>query len=329
MMLAAIILNRYYWRTIMQFDGVIFPGQGTQHLGMGKDFYELYSDAQHIFDTATNTLNFNVYETCQNDEEKLNNTEYTQPCVLTTSIAMYQVLKNHHNLDAKVFAGHSLGEYAALVAAKVIPFDIALKIVSYRGKLMQQALAPHKEGSMVAIIAESLPLQQIQDICLACNVDIANDNSSQQIVLSGHTEDVKAAILLIEKTGNASNNMRTVYLNVKAPFHSRYMQKIEEPFREYLVEFKKHFNHNYLDCVISNYTGNFYTKDSDLIDCLTKQLSGSVKWRQNMNNFIKKARNILEIGPAAPLKGFFKSININVQAITNVRTLNKMLVVEA
>lgn len=313
----------------MQFDGIIFPGQGTQHLGMGKDFYELYLDAQHIFDIANKTLGFDVYDTCQNDEEKLNNTEYTQPCILTTSIAMYQVIKNHHNLDAKVFAGHSLGEYAALVAAKVIPFDVALKIVSYRGKLMQQALATHKEGSMVAVISESLPLQQIQDICAACNIDIANDNSIQQIVLSGHTEDIKAAILLIEKTCNASNNMRTVYLNVKAPFHSRYMQKIEDPFREYLLEFKKQFNTNHLDCVISNYTGNFYTKESDLIDYLTKQLSGSVKWRQNMSNFIKKAIHILEIGPAAPLKGFFKSIGINVQAITNVRTLNKMLVVEA
>lgn len=312
----------------MQFDGVIFPGQGTQRLGMGKDFYELYLESQHIFDIANKTLGFDVYEICQQEEATLNNTEYTQPCILTTSIAMYQVIKDQYNLDAKAFAGHSLGEYTALVAAKVIPFEVALKIVSYRGKLMQQALAPHKEGSMVAIIADSLPLQQIQDICNVCNIDIANDNSIQQIVLSGHTEDIKAAILLIEKTCNASN-MRTVYLNVKAPFHSRYMQTIEDPFREYLLEFNKEFNTNYLDSVISNYTGNFYTKDSNLIDCLTKQLSGSVKWRQNMNHFIKKARNILEIGPAAPLKGFFKSIGINVQAITNVRALNKMLVVEA
>lgn len=312
----------------MQFDGIIFPGQGTQYLGMGKDFFEMYIEVQHIFNMAKNTLGFDLYETCQNDEKKLNNTEYTQPCILTISLAIYQVLKNNYGLNANVFAGHSLGEYAALVAAEVIPLEIALKIVRFRGQLMQQSLAPHKEGSMVAIIADPLPLEQIKTICSVYNVDIANDNSIQQIVLSGHGEDVKATVLLIEKTCNIFN-MRSVYLNVKAPFHSRYMQKIEDPFKEYLLTYSKHFNYSNLGNVISNYTGEFYNKEDDLIECLTKQLSSSVKWRQNMHAFIKRAKYILEIGPAAPLKGFFKSIGINVQSITNMRTLNKMFAVEA
>ncbi|MGD0465358.1 MAG: ACP S-malonyltransferase [Gammaproteobacteria bacterium] len=311
----------------MQFDGVIFPGQGTQYLGMGKDFVELYEDAKQIFNIANDTLNINLYEICQNDEIKLNDTKYTQPCILAIEIAMYKVLKNYYDFSPTFFAGHSLGEYTALVAAKVIPFDVALKIVHFRGELMQNAIIDNKEGSMVAIIADPLPLEQIKHICSNFKVDIANENSIQQIVLSGYNEDIQATVNQIEKT-LANPSMRIVYLAVKSPFHSRYMQKIEEPFQDYLLQFKHKFNTAALTSVISNYDGDFYpdSNTETLIKYLTKQISGSVKWQKNMVALLKHAKHILEVGPAAPLRGFFKSIGVTVQSVTNVKTLNKMFV---
>jgi [acyl-carrier-protein] S-malonyltransferase len=301
----------------MQFDGIVFPGQGTQFLGMGKDFVELYEEAKQVFNIAKQSINTDLYSICQSDEAKLNNTEYTQPCIVALEIAMYRALKQNYRINPKFFAGHSLGEYSALVAAEVIPLDIALKIVKYRGKLMQETTS----GSMVAIISEHLPLEEIKSICDPNNIDIANDNSINQIVISGYTENIKTAVSEIE----AKFTVRSVYLNVKAPFHSRYMQPIEEPFKQYLLLFKQEFNTNNLVSVISNYYGDFYPNNSVdiLIEALTKQLSSSVKWRNNMDAFIKSTNNILEIGPASPLRGFFKSIGINIQAITNTKTLNK------
>lgn len=312
----------------MHFDGVIFPGQGSQYLGMGKDFTDHYEHARTIFNLANNTLDFNLYEICQKDESKLNNTEYTQPCILTVEIAMYQVLKYNHGIAPTTFAGHSLGEYTALVAAEVIPFDIALQIVNFRGKLMQNAVMQNHLGSMVAIIANPLPpLEQIKQICNKFAVDIANDNSIQQVVLSGYSQEVKAAVTDIETTF-LNHSLKIVYLNVNTPFHSRYMKKIEAPFKEYLLQFKNKFNTNNLTNVISNYIGEFYpdTTIELLVEYLTKQISGSIKWQQNMNALLKRTKNILEIGPTATLRGFFKPIGINISSITNINSLNKMFV---
>jgi len=308
----------------MQFDGVVFPGQGIQHLGMGKDFKELYTEAKDIFQIASDALNFDVYEICQNNEIQLNSTEYTQPCILTVEMAMYQVLNKYYNFHPTFFAGHSLGEYAALVASQVIPIDIAIKIVHFRGKLMQSAITPDQEGCMAALIMDPIPFEQIKNISAAFGVDIANDNSNQQIVLSGYVNDVKLTVAHLENLW-AGKPMRVVYLAVNAPFHSRYMQKIEILFHDYLLQFKDKFNTNCLTSVISNYLGGFYPdmQISSLIDGLTKQISGSVKWRQNMDALIKHTKCILEVGPAAPLRGFFKSIGVTIQSVINVKTLHK------
>ncbi len=311
----------------MQFDGVVFPGQGTQFLGMGEDFVNQYDDAKQVFKIAKDALGFDLYKICQSDEEKLNNTEYTQPAILAVEIAMYLVLKNHYGLSPVFFAGHSLGEYTALVAAEVIPFDVALQIVRFRGKLMQEAIFPNKEASMVAIIMDPLPLEQIKTISDSFGVDVANDNSIQQVVLSGYSEDIKSTVSAIERYW-PNQAIRVVYLTVKAPFHSRYMETIETPFREFLDLFKNKFKTTHLTSVVSNYNGDFYAdlKIETLINGLTKQISGSVKWRQNMNALIKYSKDILEIGPAAPLRGFFKSIGVTVQTVTSVRAINKMFV---
>lgn len=314
----------------MQFDGVVFPGQGIQHLGMGKDFSELYPEAKDIFEIASNAVNFDLYDICLNNDTKLNSTEYTQPCILAVEMAMYEVLNKYYKFCPSFFAGHSLGEYAALVASKIIPLDVAIKIVHFRGKLMQSNVSQDQEGSMAAIIMDPIPFEIINHTVSAFGVDIANDNSNQQVVISGYKNNVQAAVAQLETNfNNQQQPIRVVYLAVKSPFHSRYMQKIEPIFKEYLLQFKDQFNTDKLTSIISNYSGDFYPdmQINTLIHGLTKQISGSVKWRQNMHNLIQHANHILEIGPGSPLRGFFKSIGVTIQSIISVKTINKIFAV--
>ena len=306
-----------------KFDCVIFPGQGAQRLTMGKDFFETFVAAQQVIETAKDFLPFDPYHIIQFDEEKLNNTEYTQPCLLVTEIAMYKALQTHYHLKPDYFAGHSLGEYAALVAANVLPFDIALKIVYKRGQLMQNAM-PEGNGSMAAIIMDQLPYDEILIIANNYNVDIANYNSPQQIVLSGQNDDLKIVISELEQQ-YSKNSMRVVYLNVSAAFHSRYMQKIENQFHHYLLQFTDQFDLTNLSNVLSNYTGTFYDNNlEDLIQSLTKQLSSTVKWCDNMVVLAEHAKNILELGPGRPLRGFFQAIGVSVESIINLRSIEKI-----
>ena len=243
---------------------------------------------------------------------------------------MYEILKNYYNLSPKFFAGHSLGEYAALVANDIIPIDVAAKIVKYRGKLMQAESAPDQKGCMAAIIMDQIPLDTIKNIAETFNVDVANDNSNQQLVISGYKDNLEATIAKLELVFK-EQSFRVVYLTVSAPFHSRYMQKIEPLFKEYLLNFKNHFNTKKLTYVMSNYTGSFYADQhiATLVDCLTKQISGSVKWQKNMKCLLEKTKNILEIGPGAPLRGFFKTLGINIQSINNVKSIDKFFTVQA
>jgi malonyl CoA-acyl carrier protein transacylase len=310
----------------MQFDGVVFPGQGSQRLGMGKDFSEIYKEAKLLFELASDTLKFDVFDICQNHEEQLNNTAYTQPCILTVQMAMYHVLAQHYDLQPQFFAGHSLGEYAALTASGVIPFPIVLKMAHFRGQLMQSVVTD-KPSSMAAIIMDVIPFEQINSIANQHNVDIANDNSEQQVVLSGYTNDIKATISQLETIFADKMPMRVVYLNVSAPFHSRYMQTIEPDFKDYILQFTDKFNPNHLSKVISNFHGGFYPDNSldSLITGLTKQISGSVKWRSNMQHLTTQTNKILELGPGSPLRGFFKSIGTEIKSIINVKTLDKLL----
>ena len=254
----------------MAIDSIVFPGQGAQRLGMGQDFKEHYPAAAAAFAEARAALPFDPDEISQTDEAKLNQTAYTQPCIVATEIAMLRVLETRPDFRPTVFAGHSLGEYSALVAAKVIPFEVALKIVHQRGTLMQTAVPPGM-GTMAAVLYDAIPQAEFKAIAEQYHVDLANDNSANQVVLSGKIEDVKATAAALEA---AFQPIRIVYLEVSAPFHSRYMQPIEAPFREYLESFKSDFSPANLPRVVSNYTGTFYKPSVEaLIDGLTKQLS--------------------------------------------------------
>lgn len=297
---------------------MVFPGQGAQKKGMARDFIEAYSEAADVFKTADRILDFDVYEICHGDGDLLNQTNYTQPCIITAEIAMYRALQAHHNLSADYFAGHSLGEYAALVAADVLSFESALKIVARRGELMNRA---DENGAMAAVIMDDIDLHIIGQIADQHNIDIANDNSAQQVVLSGRQNDLDKtlAALTAEFEGQT---FRAVPLTVSAAFHSRYMAPVEAEFHEFLLDFADEINEQNLSKVASNFLGKFYITDKlQLIESLSRQISGTVKWRDNMN--LLKDQQILELGPNRPLRGFFKTIDVDITSVINLKSAQK------
>lgn len=297
---------------------MVFPGQGAQKKGMARDFIEAYSEAADVFKTADRILDFDVYEICHGDGDLLNQTNYTQPCIMTAEIAMYRALQAHHNLSADYFAGHSLGEYAALVAADVLSFESALKIVARRGELMNRA---DENGAMAAVIMDDIDLHTIGQIADQHNIDIANDNSAQQVVLSGRQNDLDKtlAALTAEFEGQT---FRAVPLTVSAAFHSRYMAPVEAEFHEFLLDFADEINEQNISKVASNFLGKFYIADKlQLIESLSRQISGTVKWRDNMN--LLKDQQILELGPNRPLRGFFKTIDVDITSVINLKSAQK------
>lgn len=306
----------------MSFEAVVFPGQGAQKRGMASDFYDQFEAAQQVFDTANKHLNFDVKAMCFEDKEELNQTVYTQPSIVTAEIAMFNSLKSQHdNFAPSFFAGHSLGEYTALVAAEVLSVDVAIQLVAKRGQLMHETAV---NGAMAAVIMDNLPLTELTDLAHQFDIDMANDNSSTQVVLSGDKAKLEDLVAQIE-SHYSDVGVRCIMLNVSAPFHSRYMEAIEVQFFDFLNEYKDSFNPHNADKVVSNYLGCFYQPDTnEVISSLAKQLSGSVKWRDNMQNLINKTSNILELGPNRPLRGFFKTMNVDIQSVINIRSANKV-----
>ncbi len=301
-----------------KFDGLVFPGQGAQKLGMAKDFIETYSAAADVFSRANEWLPFDIYHVCHENTDLLNQTNYTQPAILVAEVAMFEALKSEFDLCPEYFAGHSLGEYSALTAAGVLSFESALKMVTKRGELMNQATA---EGTMTAIIMEKIPFDEVTDIVNQHQVDVANDNSQQQVVISGLKNDMENAIEALTQHFN-NTVFRAVPLTVSSAFHSRWMDSVENTYFDFLQDFKADMNVDRLPQVASNYLGDFYAADKDqLVNGLAKQISGSVKWRNNMDLF--KSLRILELGPNRPLRGFFKSIGVNITSVINVKSALK------
>lgn len=309
----------------MGFNAVVFPGQGAQKQGMAKDFVERFDEAKQAFDNASQILSFDPYQVCFEDPDTLNQTAFTQPCIILCEAAMYLSLKTQYGLSPNVFAGHSLGEYAALFAAGVLPLDVTLQLVAKRGELMQNTPV---DGAMAAVIMDEIPHEKLTTLASQHDIDIANDNSISQIVLSGEATSLDKLISVLEQTFNDA--IRIVKLNVSAPFHSRYMKEIEETFHDFLTLHAAHFNLKPLNQVVSNYLGGFYQGNLDeLLMALSKQLSGAVKWRDNMTAVIGAADTILELGPNRPLRGFFKTMNVDITSIVNIRQVDKVFSHEA
>jgi len=290
---------------------LVFPGQGSQRVGMARDFHDEFAVARDAFAEASAACAVDLAKISFDDEERLNLTEFTQPCILTAEVAMLRVLAAERGLAAGWFAGHSLGEYTALVAAGVLPLGEAARLVRRRGALMQEAV-PAGEGAMLAVIGRGLELAELRAALDGLEVDAANHNSSSQIVVSGSAVGIAEA-----KQRLAGKGRRLVPLNVSAPFHSRLMREVEGKFGPDLAAAP--LDASRAPRVASNYTGGFHAADPAAVrDALVRQISGTVRWVDNMRALSERAARIIEIGPGKPLSGFFKDIGVTVQAINDL-----------
>jgi malonyl CoA-acyl carrier protein transacylase len=289
---------------------------------MAQDFCENNAKARETFDQASEALGEDIKELCFTENPRLNLTEYTQPAILTAEIAMFRALESDYGLKADFFAGHSLGEYAALVAADVFNFNDTVKIVKKRGQLMQAAV-PEGIGSMAALLIDNIETTKFKEITLDAGAEIANFNSAGQVVISGKIDAVKKAS---EKLSAEYPDMRIVDLPVSAPFHSSLMKTIEPEFKEFIMQFSIKPENSAK--VLSNFKGGFHEPVS-LVDNLVQQISGSVQWIQNMRVLKESAGKIIEVGPNKVLSKFFSTIDVNVPAIINERSAKKAFSAES
>ena len=293
---------------------IIFPGQGAQKVGMAQDLYQQDTKATEILDAAQGAAGFDLLETMFTDEEsKLGETENTQPALLTHSIALLNALGD---VDADYTMGHSLGEYSSLVAAKVLAFEDAVKIVRKRGELMAQAF-PSGVGSMAAVLG--LDYDDVAKICEDLSeegsiIEPANINSPGQVVVSGH----KTAIDRIVKEGKSLGAKRVLPLKVSGPFHSSMMQVIEKDFEDYINQFEWH------DAeipVVQNYHAQAETDAEVIKQNMVKQLYSPVQFIQSTEYLIEQGvDHFIEIGPGKVLSGLIKKINRDVK-LTSIQTL--------
>ncbi|NCU16245.1 ACP S-malonyltransferase [Pallidibacillus pasinlerensis] len=299
----------------------LFPGQGSQSVGMGQDLAEKYEEVKNIFNEADQALNDSLSELIQNGpQETLTLTTNAQPALLTTSIAVLQKVKEF-NIKADYVAGHSLGEYTALVAAGSLEFRDAVQIVRKRGEFMEAAV-PNGQGSMAAILgmdAEKLTEITDQVTETVSSVQLANLNCPGQIVISGTKEGVEKACELAKENGAR----RAIPLEVSGPFHSRLMEPASQKLDEVLQ------NHSIVDAkipVISNVTAEPVTDADQIKDLLIKQLYSPVRWEDSIKTMIDLGVDtFIEIGPGKVLTGLVRKIDRKVKTynIFDEDSLNK------
>ncbi len=277
----------------------IFPGQGSQYVGMGKDFYENSALCREIYEKASEASGLDVKALCFEENEQINITEYTQIAMLATEVAMLRELEAG-GVKADVAAGLSLGEYGALAAAGVMSDEDIFRIVRKRGLFMQEAVP--SGGAMAAILA--LATDKIEEICEQTEgiVSIANYNCPGQIVITGEEAAVEAAMESLKEAGAK----RCVKLNVSGPFHSAMLESAGEKLGQELANVEvKEMQIPYL----ANVTADYVTDIKDVKDLLTKQVSASVKWQQTIEKMLADGVDtFIEIGPGKTLSGFMKKI---------------------
>ena len=289
----------------------IFPGQGAQACGMGKDFYEQTETGKRIFDKATELMGFSMPELCFEENDRLDITEYTQAAMVTASIAMMRVLEEN-GIKPDVAAGLSLGEYCALAAAGVMSDEDAIRTVRQRGILMQEAV-PVGEGAMAAILA--LDAAAIEEVTGAMEgVWIANYNCPGQIVISGEKAAVEEACEKLKAAGAK----RAVMLNVSGPFHSGMLTAAGEKLGQVLSQVELHEPQI---PYVANVTAQYVKSAGEVKELLTRQVSSSVRWQQSVEAMIGDGVDtFIEIGPGKTLAGFMRKISRDVKTL-NVEKL--------
>ncbi len=302
----------------------VFPGQGSQFVGMGKDFYDNYSVAKKLFEEANDVLKYDVSSICFNGpEETLRLTEHTQPALLIHSIIALKMLEEN-GINSVLAAGHSLGEFSALVAAGSLRFQDAVRLVNLRGKFMQEAV-PVGIGSMAAIIG--LPIEEIQRLCHKVSsktnlVQPANLNSPVQIVIAGHKEAVEK----VSKDAITAGAKKSVLLPVSAPFHSALMKPAEIKLQKEL-ETTEFYDLSFP--VINNIEAKPILKGSDARESLIKQVCSPVRWSETMQCIVEKGiESVVELGSGKVLSGLMKRYNknINCYQVGDTDTLSKTII---
>ena len=293
---------------------LVFPGQGSQKIGMGKDFFENYDLVKDLFKQADETLGINLSKIIlEGPKDELDLTVNTQPAIFLISYSIFQVMKKEFNIDldkAKYFAGHSLGEYSALCAAKYLSFTDTIKLLKIRGDAMQNAV-PKGEGGMLAVLGSNVEI--IEDLLNENQNDftaqIANDNSDGQIVLSGRNSDIERLIKVLKK-----KNVKNIKLPVSAPFHCQLMSNATEIMRNEIEKLSFHHSKNKL---ISNVTAKEIKNKEELKILLIHQIENRVRWRESVVHMINNGVNhFIEIGPGKVLSGLIKRIDKNVKTNT-------------
>ena len=293
---------------------VIFPGQGSQIVGMGKEFYDKFDLVKKLFKEGDEKLNFPLSKLIlEGPKEDLDLTANTQPAIFLISYSIFNVIRDEFGMDlskAKYFAGHSLGEYSALSCAGYLSFSDTLSILRTRGDAMQNSV-PRGEGGMVAVLGSTVEIIEklLKDNEETIKAQIANDNSEGQIVLSGKTDDLNNLILILKK-----NSIKNIKLPVSAPFHCNLMRKATKVMTDELnkLDFKESKNK-----LISNVTAEEIKDTQELKNLLIKQIENRVRWRESVINMIKNDVNhFIEIGPGKVLTSLVKRINREVKLDT-------------
>jgi [acyl-carrier-protein] S-malonyltransferase len=305
----------------MKRTAFVFPGQGSQYVGMGKELCDNFSIARQVFEEADDTLRFSISGLCFfGPEERLKLTENTQPAILTTSIAALKVLQSEKGVTPDFAAGHSLGEYSALVAAGAFTFADAVRIVRLRGKFMQEAV-PVGEGAMAAILG--MERERIEKLCEESSagevLSPANFNCPGQIVIAGHSAAVQRVVERVKQEGK-----KAVLLPVSAPFHSPLMKpagdRLERELQEISVK-------DLSVPVVTNVEAEPNRSRERVKELLVAQVSSPVRWEESMRRMIDEGiEQVLEIGPGKVLSGLMKRIDSRVETgnLEDLQTLKKL-----
>ncbi len=284
----------------------LFPGQGSQYVGMGREFYETYSEVRELFEKSCDILNMDITGLCfEGPENVLVQTENVQPAITVVNLACLAVLRMHE-IYPSAAAGHSLGEYSALYAAGVMSLEDVLRLVRLRGSFMQEA-AIREPGAMAAIM--DLQEEKIREICTLSGAQVANINCADQIIITGPEIEVNAASEMCEKAGAK----KCIKLNVSGPWHSRCMQYARDKFDSFVRGCS--FRDPQIP-VVNNVDAQPLRSAAEVADKLVNQICGAVLWGHSMERLIRSGyANFVEVGPKKVLRGLMRRIDRNVRML--------------